>query len=97
MEVILGFCDIRHIILPRPISLLLGVLYKLQEKTNSLVSKSGTIFASKSKEVVTLIGYYWHVTLAAHIIRSGTTTVDQGQVVDMVYKNKYWIFCSHFF
>ena len=89
MEVNSGYWDIRHTILPRPISLLLGVLYKLQEKTNSLVSKSGTIFASKSKETVTLIGYYWHVTMAAHTIRSGTTAVDQDQVVDMVYKNKY--------
>jgi len=44
--------------------------------------------SSQSKDIVTLIGYYWHLTLAAHTIRSGTTDVVQEQVVDVVYQNK---------
>ena len=70
-------------------SLLLGVLYKLQERTGKLKNKSGAMLSNQSKDIVTLIGYYWHLTLAAHTIRSGTTDVDQEQVVDVVYQNKY--------
>ena len=89
MEVIFVSSAIRCNIFVRPMSLLLGVLYKLQERTGKLKNKIGAMISTQSKDIVNLIGYYWHLTLAAHTIRSGTTAVDQEQVLDVVYQNKY--------
>lgn len=73
----------------RPLPLLIGVLYKVQERQESLASKTGTILPSDNQEVVPLLGYYWHMIMAADSnIRPGTTTVEQDKVKEVVEQNK---------
>ena len=80
-------CD--HNCNARPLPLLIGVLYKVQERQESLASKTGTILPSDNQEVVPLLGYYWHMIMAADSnIRPGTTTVEQDKVKEVVEQNK---------
>ena len=68
---------------------MIGVLYKVQERQESLASKTGTMLSSNSQEVVPLLGHYWHMIMAADSnIRPGTTTVEQDQVREVVVQNK---------
>ena len=69
--------------------MLIGVLYKLQERQDSLATNTGTVLQSRGQKAVPLLGYYWHMIMAADSnIRPGTTEVEQEQVMEVVKQNK---------
>jgi len=73
----------------RPLPLLIGVLYKVQERKEQLTNDIGEILKKKNQQFVPLLGHYWHVIMAADAtIRPGTSKVDQSQVLDVVQENK---------
>ena len=74
----------------RPLPLLIGVLYKVQERKDRNMQKIGKVLKGKSKHVVPLLGYYWHVLMAADAtIRPGTIDVEQEDVKNVLEKNRY--------
>ena len=75
----------------RPLPLLIGVLYKLQERQDAKGQNEnmGKLLQPEENDVVPLLGYYWHVLMAADSnIRPGTNEVDQSMVMDVIEENK---------
>ena len=66
------------------------MLYKVQERKDRLMKKIGHMLEGKSQHVVELLGYYWHVIMAAEAnIRPGTDSVEQKEVKNVIDKNRY--------
>merc|ERR1711936_336839 len=76
----------------RPLPLLIGVLYKLQERKDKLVEAAGEILhpaSWKSQDLFQLLGYYWHILMAADSnFRSGTNDVKQEEVGAVIEQNR---------
>merc|ERR1719357_891928 len=75
----------------RPLPLLIGVLYKLQERQDKKGQNEniGKLLQPAENDVVPLLGYYWHVLMAADSnIRPGTNEVEQSMVMKVIEKNK---------
>lgn len=73
----------------RPLPLLIGVLYRVQERRDRLLHTIGSMLPGKNMQVVPLLGYYWHVLIAADsTIRPGTNNVTQKEVRDVIEKNR---------
>eukprot|EP00092_Neocalanus_flemingeri_P009884 GFUD01010653.1.p1 GENE.GFUD01010653.1~~GFUD01010653.1.p1 ORF type:complete len:626 (+),score=162.41 GFUD01010653.1:56-1933(+) len=73
----------------RPLPLLIGVLYKVQERKDRLMETTGRPLQGQSQDLVELLGYYWHVLMAAEEnIRPGTSSVEQKEVKDVLDINR---------
>ena len=72
----------------RPLPLLIGVLYKIQERKQSQKFHIGRPLYNEKENVLALLGYYWHMLKAADFnIRRGTNDVEQSMVMNVIKDN----------
>ena len=89
VAVSLTLCTKLEIMYARPLPLLIGVLYKVQERKDQLMDKVGKMLAPKNKKFLPLLGYYWNFIMAADTnIRPGTNKAGQSEVLEVIEQNK---------
>ena len=68
---------------------MIGVLYKWQESKHTPKFKIGKPMNLGKEHLLTLLGYYWHMLMAADFyFRQGTIDVAQNRVMGVINENK---------
>ena len=73
----------------RPLPLLIGVLYKMQARNDSFFKTGGQVL-SDQRDLMELVGYYWHVQHhAGKLLREGINGVTgKDQIRELIKRNR---------
>ena len=68
---------------------MIGVLYKLQESKHTTRFKIGKPINPGKENLLNLLGYFWHMLMAADFhFRQGTRDLAQDRVMGVINENK---------